>query len=121
KLNTYWTDIHPILKNFQDKMDIINNTIYITDFYGSSINNHLKSHNVDTIILVGTTTSGSIRATAIDGVQRGYHVIIPQEAVGDRTETLQTTTLLDLNARYADVMDFKNVISNIKRDISKHQ
>lgn len=113
KKNSTWIDIHPELADIH--FDLENSTIYITDFYRSSVDEFLKSKNIDTIILAGATTSGSIRATAVEGVQRGYHVIIPEEAVGDRTEALQRTTLLDLNARYADVVNAKYVIEEIPR------
>lgn len=111
KQNSDWINIHSELADVN--YDLINSTTYISDFYRSQVDEFLKFKNIDTIILVGTTTSGCIRATAVDGIQRGYNVIIPEEAVGDRTEALQTSTLLDLNARYADVMSFEQVIKHI--------
>lgn len=109
--NSHWVHIHPELADVN--YDLINSTTYITDFYRSQVGEFLQFKNVDTLIIAGATTSGSIRATAVDGIQRGYHVIIPEEAVGDRTETLQTSTLLDLNARYADVMSVDKIIEYI--------
>lgn len=107
-----WVQIHPVLNDYP--FDIINHTVYITDFYNNKIDDFLQSKGVDTLILAGATTSGSIRATAVDAIQRGYRVIIPKEAVGDRNPTLQKTTLLDLNARYADILTLDKVLKWMK-------
>lgn len=107
-----WTDIHPELSSYPYSLVI--DTPYVTDFYNSPLDTFLSEQEVDTVILAGVTTSGSIRANAIDAIQRGFRVIIPQEAVGDRNQSLQATTLLDLNARYADVMEVTRVIENMQ-------
>jgi maleamate amidohydrolase len=104
-----WLKIHPELNELA--FDFIYDTVYITDLYNNAtLNNFLNHKQIDTLILAGATTSGSIRATTIEALQRGYNVVIPKEAVGDRTETIQTTTLLDLNARYADVVSLEQVL-----------
>ncbi|MCL6633663.1 MAG: isochorismatase family protein [Alicyclobacillus herbarius] len=107
-----WTEIHPDLSSYP--YSLIIDTPYVTDFYNSPLDDFLSKQGVDTVILAGVTTSGSIRANAVDAIQRGFRVIIPQEAVGDRNQSLQATTLLDLNARYADVMDVTQVIEHLK-------
>jgi len=103
-----WVKIHQELNEFP--FDIVNHTVYITDFHNNRIDDFLQSKEVDTLILAGATTSGSIRATAVDALQRGYRVVIPKEAVGDRNPTLQNTTLVDLNARYADILSLDRVL-----------
>ncbi|RFU70511.1 isochorismatase family protein [Peribacillus saganii] len=104
--------MHPELEEIP--YSLINKTPFITDFHNSSVVDFLKQNEIDTVILAGATTSGSIRATAVDALQNGYHVIIPSEAVGDRNKAIQTSTLLDLNARYADVLSLEKVINIIK-------
>ncbi|MFN2777485.1 MerR family transcriptional regulator, partial [Escherichia coli] len=52
---------------------------------------------------------GSIRATAIEAFQKGFHVMIPRQVIGDRSQSLLDLTLLDLNARYADVLNLQEV------------
>lgn len=111
KEDSHWIQTIPELNDY--KYDQINMTPYITDFYGSPLDDFLKSNDIDTLILSGVTTSGSIRATAVDGLQRGYRILIPKEGVGDRNNSLQTTTLIDLNARYADVMNTNEITSSI--------
>ena len=108
-----WTEIHPDLSEYS--FDIISPSVYISAIYDDQILEYLQSKQIDTIILAGTTTSGSIKATAVDALQKGYRVIIPKEAVGDRNQSLQHSTLLDLNARYADVISLENTLKNMKR------
>lgn len=84
-------------------------TCYVSDFYGSDLEIWLKQQGIDTIILGGATASGSIRATAIEAFQMGFHVMIPREVIGDRSQSLLDFTLLDLNARYADVLNLQEV------------
>lgn len=107
-----WVHIHPKLADYP--YDLINPTVYITDLYNSPVEDFLKGRQIDTLILAGATTSGSIRATAVEALQRGYKVVIPKEAVGDRNQTIQNITLLDLNARYADVVNADKVLKNMK-------
>lgn len=106
-----WVGIHPDLRDFP--YDLINYTVFVADLYDQQVENLLKDREIDTLILAGATTSGSIRATAVDAIQRGYKVIIPKEAVGDRNKTLHNSTLTDLNARYADVMTLEQVLKNM--------
>lgn len=108
-----WVEIHPELANFS--YDLINTTVFVNDFYQSQVDEYLKENGVDTVILSGATTSGSIRATAVEALQRGYHVVIPQEAVGDRTHALHNSTLIDLNARYADVVTMNRVLEYLNQ------
>jgi len=110
--NSEWVQIHPDLQGFT--YDLVNSTVFITDFYQSPVHDFLKARGIDTVILAGATTSGSIRATTIDAMQRGYHVVIPEEAVGDRNQALQNNTLLDLNARYADVLSLDQTLKNME-------
>ncbi len=110
--NSTWVNIHPDLNDYP--YDIINPTVYITALYNSPVLDFLERQGVDTLILAGATTSGSVRATAVEAIQRGYKVIIPKEAVGDRNSTIQNLTLIDLNARYADVMSLDKVLKSMR-------
>ncbi|MGJ9385742.1 isochorismatase family protein [Salipaludibacillus sp. CF4.18] len=107
-----WTKVHDSLLG--ETFDLMNNTVYINDFFNSPVNDFLKEKNIDTVILIGTTTSGSIRSTAIEAFQHGYRVAIPEEAVGDRNQSIQNATLIDLNARYADIINIDETIKYFK-------
>ena len=60
--------------------------------------------------MTGLTTSGCVRATAVDGLQHDYRVVIPKQAVGDRNPEAHRANLFDLNAKYADVLDLDEVL-----------
>ena len=71
----------------------------------------LSGLGVDTLILTGCSTSGCVRAAAIDGIQYGYRVIVPRECVGDRHEAPHDANLFDINAKYGDVVAKKEVMT----------
>ena len=108
-----WVEIHPSLKNLP--FTNVHQTVFISDLWKSPTEQILKEKGVDTLVLAGVTTSGSIATTAIDGIQRGYKVIIPKEVVADRNEAIQTSALTSLNARYADVITFNEVLDYLQQ------
>jgi len=61
--------------------------------------------------MTGGSTSGCIRATAVDSLSRGYRTIIPEECVADKHESYHFANLTDLSIKYADVMDVKEVFN----------
>jgi len=74
---------------------------------------------VDSVVVTGLTTSGCVRATAVDGLQHDYKVVVPIEAVADRNEVAHRANLFDLNAKYADVMGLDEVLSLVNQKHSK--
>ena len=64
----------------------------------------LLAHRVDTLIITGCTTSGCVRATAVDACQNGFRPMVVREAVGDRSAAAHAQSLFDLDAKYADVV-----------------
>lgn len=79
-------------------------------FFGTPLMSHLTYLRADSLILVGTTTSGCVRATAVDGVSYDLKVTIPHEAVFDRSELSHKVALLDVHMKYADVTDTDEVV-----------
>ena len=69
---------------------------------------------VDTIIMCGATTSGCIRATAIDLLQYGYPTLVPRECVGDRAQEPHEANLFDIQAKYADVVSSEDASAYIE-------
>ncbi len=65
---------------------------------------------VDTLIITGVSTSGCIRAAAIDASSHGYRVIVPAEAVGDRAAVPHAANLFDIDAKYGDVVNVGDVL-----------
>lgn len=68
-------------------------------------------HRVDTVIITGGSTSGCIRATAVDSLSRGYRTIVPEQCVADKHESFHFANLTDLALKYADVLDVSEVLS----------
>src|SRR5699024_6768546 len=80
-------------------------------FHGTSLAALLRARGVDTVLLTGATTSGCIRASAVDAVQDGFSVLVPQEAVGDRAEGPHEANLFDIQAKYGDVVDLEDALA----------
>jgi len=77
---------------------------YASAFFGTSLASTLSAMNVDTVILTGCSTSGCVRATAVDGMQHGLRMIVPRECVGDRHIEPHEAALFDINSKYGDVV-----------------
>ena len=71
----------------------------------------LTARGVDTVILTGCSTSGCIRATAVDGLQYGFRMIVPRECVGDRHQAPHEANLFDMGQKYADLMSCDEVLN----------
>jgi nicotinamidase-related amidase len=67
-------------------------------------------HKVDTVVITGGSTSGCIRATAVDSLSRGYRTIVPEQCVADKHESYHFANLTDLALKYADVLDVAEVL-----------
>ena len=97
------------------KIDPIKDVIYLkkmpSAFFETQLQSLLVWHQVDTVILTGGSTSGCIRATAVDSLSRGYRTIVPEEAVADKHESYHYANLTDLLLKYADVLAIKEVLS----------
>jgi maleamate amidohydrolase len=77
---------------------------YASCFFGTDLVPRLTSRRVDTLIIVGCTTSGCVRASAVDALQNGFRPMVVREAVGDRSAAAHEQSLFDLHAKYADVV-----------------
>ena len=80
-------------------------------FHGTSLDQWLRERDIDSLVVTGLTTSGCVRATAVDGLQCDYKVVIPEEATGDRDEEAHRANLYDLNAKYVDVMTLEDTLA----------
>lgn len=86
---------------------------YASAFFATSLAPTLTAMGADTVVIVGLSTSGCVRATAVDAVQHGFVPIVVREAVGDRDERPHEANLFDLDAKYADVMHEADVIAHL--------
>lgn len=78
---------------------------YASAFFGTSLASTLTSLGVDTVLIAGVSTSGCVRASAVDCCQYGFVPVVVRDAVGDRAPGPHEANLFDLQAKYAEVTD----------------
>ena len=83
-------------------------------FFGTNLASILVSQGVDTVVLSGATTSGCVRATAIDLLQYGWPTLVPRECVGDRAQAPHEANLFDIQAKYADVVSLEDALTYVE-------
>ncbi|MDO5604304.1 MAG: isochorismatase family protein [Paracoccus sp. (in: a-proteobacteria)] len=94
-----------------EKQDVIYTKRMPSAFFETPLQSLLVWHGVDTVVLTGGSTSGCIRATAVDSLSRGYRTIVPMECVADKHESYHYANLTDLLLKYADVLPVAEVKS----------
>jgi nicotinamidase-related amidase len=73
-------------------------------FFGTNLAAHLTGDGIDTVILTGATTSGCVRASAVDAVQSGFNVLVVPDACADRAAPPHDAALYDIDQKYGDVI-----------------
>jgi len=104
-------EIDPAVAPLPEEVVIVKQ--YPSPFFGTPLAPMLATLGVDTLILAGCSTSGCVRAGALDGVQHGYRVIVPRECVGDRHDGPHDANLFDIQAKYGDVLPRDEVIARL--------
>ncbi len=90
------------------------NKLFASAFFGTPLQSLLAAHGCDSVIVTGASTSGCVRATAVDVLQNGYRLMIPREAVGDRNPAAHEQALYDVDAKYGDVISLDEVLAAIE-------
>lgn len=101
--------IDPRLEPRQDEVLIVKRAA--SGFFGTDLAVQLRAAGVDGVVVTGLTTSGCVRATAVDALQHDFRVLVPREAVGDRDQPAHEANLHDLQAKYADVVDLETCLA----------
>jgi maleamate amidohydrolase len=112
QLGGRWVEIDPRLDRREDETVILKKGA--SAFFGTNLAAILISQGVDTVILCGATTSGCIRATAVDLLQHGFPTLVPRECVGDRAEAPHEANLFDIQAKYADVVSVEDALEYLE-------
>jgi maleamate amidohydrolase len=99
---SHFTEIDPRLAPLPHEPVL--DKLYASAFFGTPLQSLLVSHGCDSVIVTGASTSGCVRATAVDVLQNGYRLTVPREAVGDRDEAAHAQALYDIDAKYGDVV-----------------
>jgi nicotinamidase-related amidase len=87
--------------------------LFASAFYGTPLSSLLATQRCDGVIVTGASTSGCVRATAVDALQHGYRVVVPREAVGDRNPDAHEANLYDIDAKYGDVLPLEDVLEHL--------
>ena len=74
----------------------------------------LRESACDTVVVTGASTSGCVRATAVDALQYGYRVLVPRDGVADRAIDAHNGSLLDIDAKYGDVISIDEAIGAVE-------
>lgn len=104
-----WVDIDPRLERREEETVLLKKGA--SAFFGTNLSSILATQKIDTVVLCGATTSGCIRATAIDLLQYGYPALVAHECVGDRAPEPHEANLVDIQAKYADVVSVEDAIA----------
>jgi maleamate amidohydrolase len=110
--DSHWIEVDPRLEPLADERIVEKQ--WASGFFKTDLDDSLRALGVDSLVVTGLTTSGCVRATAVDGLQYDYKVVVPAEAVGDRNMDAHRANLFDLNAKYVDVLDLASVITIIE-------
>ena len=89
------------------------NKKYASCFFGTDLVSRLTARRIDTLIVTGCTTSGCVRASAVDAIQYGFRPVVVREAVGDRSKAAHDQSLFDIQAKYGDVMALDAVLDKL--------
>lgn len=99
--------------------DVIYSKRMPSAFFETPLQSLMVWHQVDTVIITGGSTSGCVRATAVESLSRGYRTIVPEECVADKHESYHYANLTDLHLKYADVMGIQSVLGWLDEQIAK--
>ncbi|MBC8239783.1 MAG: isochorismatase family protein [Alphaproteobacteria bacterium] len=87
---------------------------YASAFFGTDLDSYLRARNVDTVVITGATTSGCVRASAVDSLQYAYYTIVVSDGVGDRAIGPHDANLFDIEAKYGDVITGDQVLDYLR-------
>lgn len=90
------------------------NKLFASAFFGTPLAPMLAAAHCDTVVITGASTSGCVRATAVDGMQHGYKVVVPREAVADRAPGPHEANLFDIDAKYGDVVSIEEALELLR-------
>ena len=87
--------------------------LFASAFFDTHLDEMLRQAGRDTVLVTGASTSGCVRATVVDALQYGYRVLVPRECVADRAIDAHNGSLLDIDAKYGDVVSSDEAIAAV--------
>ena len=115
---TRWAEIDPRIT--PKETEPVLNKLFASGFFGTGLSSLLTAAGVDTLIITGASTSGCVRATAVDALQYGFRPVVPKEAVGDRNPEAHEANLYDIDAKYGDVIPVEGVVEYLEEVGATH-
>jgi maleamate amidohydrolase len=106
-----WTEIDPRIA--PEAGEPVLTKLFASAFFGTALAAILEESRRDTVVVTGASTSGCVRATAVDALQHGYRVVVPRKAVGDRNPGAHEANLYDIDAKYGDVVTLDEVLEHV--------
>ena len=94
--------------------EIIVTKQYASAFFGTALASTLRTMSVDCVMITGFSTSGCVRATALDALQNGFAPFVVRDGCGDRTATPHEANLFDLQAKYAEVVSEESIVQSLR-------
>ena len=94
--------------------DLVLDKSYASAFFGTPLLTYLVGLGIDTLVIMGVSTSGCVRATAVDAVTRGFKVAVVADAVADRIVSSHKVALLDMWMKYTDVIDSDTAMTYLR-------
>ena len=119
-LKCFEDGLHPDLAAFADGLEpapgeTVITKQYASAFFGTTLAATLTALGVDTLLIAGVSSSGCVRASAVDACQHGFIPLVVRDAVGDRHAAPHEANLFDLQAKYAEVVGLELALDYLKR------
>jgi maleamate amidohydrolase len=113
-----WVEIDPRIAPLPGEPVL--NKLFASAFFGTPLSSLLAAAGCDSVVVTGASTSGCVRATAVDALQHGYRPAVPREAVGDRNPAAHEANLYDIDTKYGDVVSVDDVVAHLEEMGAAH-
>jgi maleamate amidohydrolase len=107
-----WVEIDPRIA--PEPGEPVLRKLHASAFFETELADLLAASGCDSVIVAGASTSGCVRATAVDALQHGYRTVVPREAVGDRNADAHEANLYDIDAKYGDVVPLAETLAQLE-------
>lgn len=106
-------ELDPLLKRRPDEP--LHTKRVPSALFDPDLREHFQASGVDTLVVAGTSTSGCVRATVVDGVSHGFRMVVARECVADRSLPSEEAALFDIMTKYGDVVALNAVLAELAR------
>ncbi len=108
--------LDPRLQRDAGQGDTVLHKTQASAFFGTALAGILAAQKIDTLVIAGATTSGCVRASAVDAMQYGYLPFVVRDCVADRSQQQHDSNLVDLASKYAEVVSVDDMLALLADD-----